>query len=56
MGHTTGQAVCRLASQESPRLQYEKTGSARRAGWRLHQGELELGDEDKASQWLSSQK
>jgi hypothetical protein len=27
-----GRAICRLASQESPRLQHEKTGSARRAG------------------------
>jgi hypothetical protein len=26
------------------------------AGWRLHRGELEPGDEDKASQWLSGQK
>jgi hypothetical protein len=25
------------------------------AGWRLHRGELELGDEDKASQWPSGQ-
>jgi hypothetical protein len=32
MGRTTGRAICRLASQESPRLQHEKTGSARRAG------------------------
>jgi hypothetical protein len=26
------------------------------AGWRLHRGELEPGDEDKATQWLSGQK
>jgi hypothetical protein len=26
------------------------------AGWRLHQGEMEPGDEDKASQRLSGQK
>jgi hypothetical protein len=32
MGHTTGRAICRLASQESPRLWDEKTGSAWRAG------------------------
>jgi hypothetical protein len=31
-GRTTGRAICRLASQESPRLQHEKTGSTRRAG------------------------
>jgi hypothetical protein len=31
-GRITGQAVCRLASQESLRFPYEKTGSARRAG------------------------
>jgi hypothetical protein len=28
-----GQAICQLASQESPRLQHENTGSARRAGY-----------------------
>jgi hypothetical protein len=32
IGHATGRAKCRLASQESPRLQHEKTGSVRRAG------------------------
>jgi hypothetical protein len=26
------------------------------AGWRLHRGELEPGDEDKVSQWLSGRK
>jgi hypothetical protein len=26
-------AICRLASQETPRLQHEKTGPARRAGY-----------------------
>jgi hypothetical protein len=31
-GRITGQAVCRLASQEFPRFQHEKTGSDRRAG------------------------
>jgi hypothetical protein len=31
-GRITGQAVCRLASQEFPRLWHEKTGSDRRAG------------------------
>jgi hypothetical protein len=32
MGHATGRAKCRLASQESLRLQHEKTGSIQRAG------------------------
>jgi hypothetical protein len=32
MGHATCRAICRLASQESPRLGGKKTGSARRAG------------------------
>jgi hypothetical protein len=27
-----GQEICRLASQESPRLQHKKIGFARRAG------------------------
>jgi hypothetical protein len=32
MGHATCRAICRLVSQESPRLEYKKTGSAWRAG------------------------
>jgi hypothetical protein len=33
MGHATCRATCQLASQESPRLEDVKTGSARRAGY-----------------------
>jgi hypothetical protein len=32
MGRTTGRAICRLTSRESPRPQHEKTGFVRRAG------------------------
>jgi hypothetical protein len=32
MGHATCRAICQLASQESPRLEDKKTGSARRVG------------------------
>jgi hypothetical protein len=32
MGHATGRAIFRLASQESPWLKDEKTGSVQRAG------------------------
>jgi hypothetical protein len=56
-----GQAVCRLASQESTRIPHEETGSVRRAGCASSRlatprGELEPGDEDKTPQRLSGQK
>jgi hypothetical protein len=43
-----GFSMRRLAPSEGPAVPA--------AGWQLHRGELEPGDEGKASQWLSGRK